>query len=243
MLDQGAQATAEAAPRNGSFHVAFGIPAGGPAGKSAYQYAVDGGYTGTEEEFQALMASGPWANAKRADFNFIYNVHQPASNLPPVNQDTTIENAWPVFATSVCMEQPLCLKNVKIRGVAPPEDTCDAVTKGYVDGIAAALEKKVNNLFVVNNFTVQGPVSAGTTLKQSVSHKISDYPDIKTLPCIYFGQVMDKHYSSSYSFEFRYIMKSMLVDSWYYSSDIVYKCVNEIPEGKTVYLTYICLNV
>lgn len=28
----------------------------GPAGKSAYQYAVDGGYTGTEAEFQALMA-------------------------------------------------------------------------------------------------------------------------------------------------------------------------------------------
>lgn len=31
----------------------------GPAGadgKSAYQYAVDGGYTGTEAEFQALLA-------------------------------------------------------------------------------------------------------------------------------------------------------------------------------------------
>lgn len=35
----------------------------GPAGangKSAYQYAVDGGYTGTEEDFQALMGTGPW---------------------------------------------------------------------------------------------------------------------------------------------------------------------------------------
>lgn len=28
----------------------------GPAGKSAYQYAVEGGYTGTEEEFSALVA-------------------------------------------------------------------------------------------------------------------------------------------------------------------------------------------
>ena len=28
----------------------------GPAGKSAYQYAVDGGYTGTEAEFGALLA-------------------------------------------------------------------------------------------------------------------------------------------------------------------------------------------
>lgn len=32
----------------------------GPAGKSAYQYAQDGGYTGTEEEFKELMGSGPW---------------------------------------------------------------------------------------------------------------------------------------------------------------------------------------
>ena len=32
----------------------------GPAGKSAYQYAQDGGYTGTEAEFQALIGSGPW---------------------------------------------------------------------------------------------------------------------------------------------------------------------------------------
>lgn len=32
----------------------------GPAGKSAYQYAQEGGYTGTEEDFRALMGSGPW---------------------------------------------------------------------------------------------------------------------------------------------------------------------------------------
>ena len=32
----------------------------GPDGKTAYQYAVDGGYTGTEEQFQELMGTGPW---------------------------------------------------------------------------------------------------------------------------------------------------------------------------------------
>lgn len=39
-----------------------GLPAGpaGADGKSAYQYAVDGGYTGTEEDFKALMGTGPW---------------------------------------------------------------------------------------------------------------------------------------------------------------------------------------
>ena len=29
----------------------------GDAGKSAYQYALDGGYTGTEDEFMAKMAA------------------------------------------------------------------------------------------------------------------------------------------------------------------------------------------
>lgn len=37
---------------------AAGAP--GEAGKSAYQYAVDGGYTGSEEDFTALISSGPW---------------------------------------------------------------------------------------------------------------------------------------------------------------------------------------
>lgn len=32
----------------------------GPTGKTAYQYAVDGGYTGTEAQFQSLMGTGPW---------------------------------------------------------------------------------------------------------------------------------------------------------------------------------------
>lgn len=32
----------------------------GADGKSAYQYAVDGGYTGTEAEFKELMGTGPW---------------------------------------------------------------------------------------------------------------------------------------------------------------------------------------
>ena len=32
----------------------------GETGKTAYQYAVDGGYIGTEAEFVALMGTGPW---------------------------------------------------------------------------------------------------------------------------------------------------------------------------------------
>lgn len=32
----------------------------GPTGKTAYQYAVEGGYTGTEAQFKTLMGTGPW---------------------------------------------------------------------------------------------------------------------------------------------------------------------------------------
>ena len=34
--------------------------ADGADGRSAYQQAVDGGYTGSESEFNAILASGPW---------------------------------------------------------------------------------------------------------------------------------------------------------------------------------------
>ena len=37
---------------NGKKVAGIGLP-----GKSAYQYAVDGGYTGTEEEFQEVLAN------------------------------------------------------------------------------------------------------------------------------------------------------------------------------------------
>ena len=36
-------------------------------GSSIYDYAVEGGYTGTEAEFQALMGSGPWATVLTAN--------------------------------------------------------------------------------------------------------------------------------------------------------------------------------
>lgn len=41
----------------------------GADGMSAYDYAVSGGYTGTEAEFQALMGSGPWVPGRRADLD------------------------------------------------------------------------------------------------------------------------------------------------------------------------------
>lgn len=46
---------------NGKKIAGYGIP-----GKSAYEAAVDGGYTGTEEKFQAMLAGETWAPATHA---------------------------------------------------------------------------------------------------------------------------------------------------------------------------------
>lgn len=48
------------AGQNGADGAPGAAGAPGTDGKSAYQYAVDGGYTGTEEQFQALLGTGPW---------------------------------------------------------------------------------------------------------------------------------------------------------------------------------------
>lgn len=65
----------------------------GPAGKSAYEYAAEGGYEGTEAAFQALMGTGPWV--PKAGF-------VPASNrnlldngylLDPINQRGIVSGA------------------------------------------------------------------------------------------------------------------------------------------------------
>lgn len=61
-----------------------GIPGSpGKDGKSAYQYAVAGGYTGTEAEFQALMGSGPWLQLSGGTLTGPVKVLEPAENFNP----------------------------------------------------------------------------------------------------------------------------------------------------------------
>lgn len=58
----------------------------GPAGKSAYQYAQDGGYTGTEAEFQALMGSGPWLPLSGGALTGAVTVQTPATAMSPTTK-------------------------------------------------------------------------------------------------------------------------------------------------------------
>lgn len=76
----------------------IGLP--GPAGKSAYQYAVEGGFTGTEDEFRALMGTGPWVPEKgfvpASNHNLLDNAYW-ASKDCIINQKGKEEYTGPGF--------------------------------------------------------------------------------------------------------------------------------------------------
>lgn len=55
-------------------------------GKSAYQYAAEGGYAGTEEEFQQLMGTGPWLPLKGGALAGPLTVPEPTASGHAVNK-------------------------------------------------------------------------------------------------------------------------------------------------------------
>lgn len=116
--------TVAAVPENGSFRLDFGIPQGGRNGKSAYQYAVAGGYTGTEAEFQALMGSGPWLSKTVGEFGCDLGGGEYAPSL--ILTDATI------VSDKVCLHEALLLQNQQIKGVAAPTHGYDAANMEYV---------------------------------------------------------------------------------------------------------------
>lgn len=61
--------------------LSLGIPTG-PTGTSAYTYARNGGYTGTEQQYQALMASLP------QDVSTIENLSATATSVSPLSPAT-----------------------------------------------------------------------------------------------------------------------------------------------------------
>lgn len=73
-----------------------GQPPAGADGKSAYQYAVDGGYTGTEDEFQALLADA--ANKQYVDnlFNQVAPVIVKVQTVRDKGNATEIVNTYNV---------------------------------------------------------------------------------------------------------------------------------------------------
>lgn len=128
-------------------------PAGadGADGKSAYQQAVDGGYTGTEEEFKAILATGPWlpltggnvsgtltctdVYALSKTFSIESFVNDPAiiSILGSGNWKGTSVTPKIKFLAPGSMRTESYSRPTILRDVADPIKSEDAANKKYVD--------------------------------------------------------------------------------------------------------------
>lgn len=129
----------------------------GPTGKTAYQYAVDGGYTGTEEDFQALMGTGPWLPLGGGTMTGVLGVQSglktelnvglkffadnPAEmiNSGVMFKATTGPNAEPFVQVMPALTtwSGDIAAQARIRGVTDPQTDHDAANKGYVDRVAS----------------------------------------------------------------------------------------------------------
>ena len=129
----------------------------GPTGKTAYQYAVDGGYTGTEEDFQALMGTGPWLPLGGGTMAGVLGVQpglktelnvglkffadNPAEmlNSGVMFKTTTGPNAEPFVQVMPALTtwSGDIGAQARIRAVSDPQTDHDAANKGYVDRVAS----------------------------------------------------------------------------------------------------------
>lgn len=92
----------------------------GKDGKSAYQAAVENGYTGTEEEFNEALAGmkdGPF--------------------LPVTGGDVAAVNITGSLTTYG--DITVNLNGCRVQGVNTPTDETDAANKGYVDDLVGSI--------------------------------------------------------------------------------------------------------
>lgn len=103
----------------------------GPTGKTAYQYAVDGGYTGTEEDFQALMGTGPWLPLGGGKMSGDIEITGIKSKSSVIRLPTFIigEDGCCVLAFKSMVNH----KHTRLQGISDPINDSDAANKAYVD--------------------------------------------------------------------------------------------------------------
>lgn len=131
----------------------------GKDGKSPYQQAVEGGYTGTEAEFKAILASGPWLPANRTEGALYgaslgelyirkpYNNNAVATILAAQNLD---EIGNPIIELrGGALDGP-----IKITNVHDPDNDSDVANKKYVDD---AVENAGGNDVIQGTSVVIGP--------------------------------------------------------------------------------------
>ena len=112
-------------------------PAGqdGADGKSAYQAAVEKGYTGTEEEFNTALAGmqdGPFLPQKGGEIEGVLYLKElrGANDVPCDVSDINITSS---LTTDGGIH--IDLLGCRVQGISTPTAEKDAVNKGYVDSL------------------------------------------------------------------------------------------------------------
>lgn len=114
-----------------------GIP--GKDGKSAYQAAVEKGYTGTEEEFNAALAgmqNAPFLPQKGGEIEGVLYLKElrGANDVPCDVSDINITSS---LTTDGGIR--IDLGGCRVQGISTPTAEKDAVNKGYVDGLVGSI--------------------------------------------------------------------------------------------------------
>lgn len=126
----------------------------GTDGKTAYQYAVDGGYTGTEAEFQVLMGTGPWlplsGGELTGDLNLSNSQLMLKSGLRTIKVNasfvTTGDKNRFVLAIGSVSESSSITRNIVLYGVDTPTYDYDAANKKYVDDLVGDIASILDSI-------------------------------------------------------------------------------------------------
>lgn len=123
-------------------------------GKSAYQYAVDGGYTGTEEEFTELLGSGPWLPTSGGEVSGPLKVQGkltlgaggdvfdiPYSSAIGYFGGLSLYGYSIGFANKDDYSKP-----IPVYGVATPTFPYGAANKAYVDGLVGDIASLLDSI-------------------------------------------------------------------------------------------------
>lgn len=131
----------------------------GDAGKSAYQQAVEGGYTGTEAEFGEMLASGPWLPTAGGNVNYISIQNEGGLGL-----EASATEPYLVIASKV--GPGIISPSRAPLGVGNPTKNDHAATKQYVDDAVAS--SGGGSSVIQGNSVVIGPDAYGDQASNSI---------------------------------------------------------------------------
>ena len=156
------------------------VPVPAPESLTPYGYAVQGGFTGTEEQFLAQLNGGPYLPLAGATMRgpISYSVHisgttvseggkiyaderQQTIGIPNTDGTVFVSNmqraAIRVSGLPLSVMKGMDLNGERIELLAPPNGNFDAANKGYVDSavqtVQAAVSGKLELVDVLNRIT------------------------------------------------------------------------------------------